>query len=165
MKSWNSYERESCRESRNETGGRDGSTLQRIRTDKARTWPISFVLNCGLNECFAFYRHRLIYVREMPPSFHTLLAGSSSVLFSLRPTDEILKCPLRSSSHLSRILKLRRISGIRWNRETGNSRQASRNTVKKRLCEDKGNNGKTSKKKKRFSLVIAYKGSLSLGDN
>lgn len=65
------------------------STCGRIRRDKATTWPISPVLNCGLNGCFAFCPWRLIYVREMPPLFHTLLAGWSSVLFSLRPQKRL----------------------------------------------------------------------------
>lgn len=65
------------------------STCGRIRRDKATTWPISPVLNCGLNGCFAFCPRRLIYVREMPPLFHTLLAGWSSVLFSLKPQKRL----------------------------------------------------------------------------
>lgn len=76
---------QSCQSKDQERMDGSESTCGRIRRDKAATWPISPVLNCGLNGCFAFYPRRLIYVREMPPSFYTLLAGWSSVLFSLRP--------------------------------------------------------------------------------
>lgn len=71
--------------------GSSGRTCGRIGGNGAAARPISPVLNCGSNGCFAFSPRRLIYVRETPPSFHTLLLGRSSVLFSLRPRERLSK--------------------------------------------------------------------------